>query len=416
MDKDTSFYIDTLGCKLNQAESEEMSRNFMQAGVRIASSMEEADLYILNTCSVTREAERKARQFLRRARNLNRKAKVYAAGCYTRRNPGELEDIGEVIILHNNGQAGEIITNCYSQSGEQFTILNELGLLKTRSMLKIQEGCNYRCTYCVVPSVKGREHSIPSNQIVDAVKTRVKEGYKEVVLTGTRIGSYNNGGQALKELISMILYETSIERIRLSSLQPQEIDGDLLALWSDKRLCPHFHIPLQSGCDRILQKMGRRYCTSDYIKCVGDLREQIPEASITTDIIVGFPEEGDTEFDESLALCREIGFTKIHVFPFSPRVGTPASSRGYQVDIKVKKDRSGRMLGLSTFLGKSHLENHADMTCSVLWEKEVNKGFWTGLAENYIRIYCYSNANLRNSITPVKIKGLCRDGLSSEII
>ena len=162
--------------------------------------------------------------------------------------------------------------------------------------------------------------------------------------------------------------------------------------------------------------MGRHYCTSDYIKCVGDLREQIPEASITTDIIVGFPEEGDAEFDESLALCREIGFTKIHVFPFSPRVGTPAASRGNQVDVKVKRARSGRMLDLSIFLGKSNLENHADRTCSVLWEKEFNKGFWTGLAENYIRIYCYSNTNLRNSITPVKIKGLCRDGLIGEII
>ncbi len=414
MDRNGSFYIDTLGCKLNQAESEEMARSFLEAGARAASSIEDADLYILNTCAVTQEAERKARQSLRRARNLNPEAKIFAAGCYARHSPGVIENMDGVRPLHND-QLRKLILEDLTRPGNLPRGLLHGNLPRTRSMLKIQEGCNYRCTYCVVPSVKGREHSIPPGQIIDAVKSRVKEGYKEVVLTGTRVGAYSHEGHSLRELISRILRETSIERIRLSSLQPQEISEDLLALWSDKRLCPHFHIPLQSGSDEILRKMGRHYNISNYVRCIENLRQQIPEAGITTDIIVGFPGERDSEFREGLELCRELGFSKIHVFPYSPRVGTPAAGREGHLDINTKKARSAQMLELSRLSQLSYLEGNTGTACNVLWETD-NDGLWSGLSESYIKVYCHSKDNLRNSISSVRIQGLFRDGLAGDIV
>lgn len=415
MGKNTSFYIDTLGCKLNQAESEELCRNFMQKGAFLTTSIQEADCYILNTCAVTQEAERKARQFLRKARTLNPSARICATGCYTKRKPEEIESIGGVAALHKDDLVA-LISSYLSPSENPYREFLYGSIPRTRTMLKIQEGCNYKCAYCIVPSVKGRELSIPPDQIVDAVKKRAKEGYKEVVITGTRVGSYSYNGYNLKDLLSSILRDASIERIRLSSLQPQEINEDLLSLWKDERLCPHFHVPLQSGSERILQKMGRRYSAADYVRCIDLLREHVPEARITTDIIVGFPEEGDSEFQESLAICHKIDFSKIQVFPFSPRAGTPAAGKGNQVDGKIKKERAAQMLNLSRVLQKKNLERYIGKTCSVLWEKAVDKGLWSGLSESYIRVYCRSLENLRNWISSVKISGLYLDGLWGEII
>lgn len=415
------IYIETLGCKLNQAESEELARHFLYSGARLASGIEEANLYILNTCAVTHEAERKARQLLRRARHLRPEVEICTTGCYARHSPAEIETTIEGVKIL--GDYTEVNRAYLSSDNYEKTISKEslqgealASRPKTRSMLKIQDGCSYRCTYCIVPSIRGEGKSLPLSQIIDEVKKRVKEGYKEVVLTGTRVGSYKCGGEDLRKLLSAILSNTSMERLRLSSLQPQEIDGDLLSLWKDKRLCPHFHIPLQSGSDGILQKMGRRYDAQGYFKAIRDLFEGIPEANITTDIIAGFPGEEEKEFEESLELCQKIGFGKIHVFPYSPRPGTIAAEKEGQVSRGIKEERSRRMIELSIGLQRTHMESQHDKVVSVLWEKEVNKGLWSGLSEYYDRVYGYSTKNLRNSITPARIRGFDKKGLLSEVL
>lgn len=406
------FYIDTLGCKLNQADSEELSRNLVRSGAEMAATLEEANFYVLNTCSVTQEAERQARQMLRRAKKINGYVRVFATGCYARYQKAEIENIADIKTLHNISD----ITSLKDSAWKEVPIdISKKPPVRTRSMLKIQEGCDYKCTYCIVPSVRGRERSLPSGKIIDDVKTRSENGYKEVVLTGTRAGSYSDNGLDLRGLIGRILNETTIERIRLSSLQPQEISTGLLSLWQDKRLCRHFHIPLQSGSDRILQKMGRRYSAADFIRCIKDLRDQMPDANITTDLIVGFPEEGELEFNESLNLCQKAGFSKIHVFPYSPREGTPAAGRPVQVEKIVKRERSRQVRDLSEFLQNRYLTGCTGRSFSVLWETEISSDLWSGLTGNYIRVYCHSKEILRNTISVVTTVRCFRDGLTAEL-
>lgn len=379
----------------------------------MVATLEDADIYILNTCAVTQEAERQARQLLRRAKKINREIQVYATGCYVRNQGAEIENIDGTKALHN---ISDIISLENSPGKENPIDITGKLPFRTRSMLKIQEGCDYKCTYCIVPHVRGCEQSTASETIIDAVKTRSENGYREVVLTGTRVGSYNDNGLDLKGLILKILNETSIERIRLSSLQPQEISTGLLSLWQDERLCRHFHIPLQSGSDHILQKMARRYRAVDFIGCLRNLRRQIPDASITTDLIVGFPEEGETEFQESVALCQEAGFAKVHVFPYSPREGTPAAASPAQVEKMVKKDRSRQIRELSTLLQERFLSECAGNKFSVLWEKETSSNLWSGLTGNYVRVYCQIKENPRNTIDIVKAKEPYRDGLSVDLL
>ena len=438
--------IETLGCKLNQAESETLARQFVSAGCRIVGADEMADVYILNTCTVTHIADRKARQSLRAARRRNPQALVVATGCYVERSAEDMRGLAELDVVVKNEDKGRLpeifaerLNLCESTNREEqhshpesarlrrnegsgrhiSPYLGESSLeretaLRTRAFIKAQDGCNRRCAYCIVPLVRGREKSLPADEVISEIAARVAEGYKEVVLTGTEIGSYSSEGLDIKGLLERILDETRVERLRISSLQPCEITTGLLSLWKNPRLCPHFHISLQSGSDRVLESMKRGYCVSGYAKAVSMIREVLPHAAITTDIIVGFPGETDDEFQETVDFCRRMGFVRIHVFPF-PRPGTVAADMLGQIEARIKKERSAKMLALTKESAREFISRFVGGTFEVLWEQQSNSGIWSGYTADYIRVYARSERDMTNILTAARLLKLYRDGVWGEI-
>ena len=393
--------LETLGCKLNQAESESMARQLAAAGYRIVQPSDGADVYILNTCTVTHVADRKSRHLLRLARRRNPNALIIAIGCYVERAPEELAGVEEVDITLDNEEKA-LLVQVLHQAGLMDTVLaiNPSPMLRTRSMVKIQEGCNQFCSYCIVPLVRGRERSLSPEQIVDEVKARVAMGYREVVLTGTQIGAYS---PSLELVLRRVLAESDVARLRISSLQPQDLSPQLIALWADQRLCCHLHLPLQSGSDRVLVRMRRRYSTADYEQAVTMVREAIPDIAITTDIMVGFPGESEEEFEQSYRFCQQMGFANIHVFPYSERPGTAAARMPDKVPEGVKKERSAVMLGLARESALRFRRQFLGRTMAVLWEQKTEEEVWSGLTDNYIRVFTKSSQRLENRLVEARI-------------
>ncbi|MBA7538371.1 Threonylcarbamoyladenosine tRNA methylthiotransferase MtaB [subsurface metagenome] len=397
--------LDSLGCKLNQAEAELLAKQFTEAGYKLVSPADGADVYILNTCTITHIADRKSRHWLRLAHRRNPDARLVVTGCYAQRAPQEGID-----LVLGNEQKPHLLrlleeSGCLSRPAcvpGDSTSSAHTGF-RTRALVKIQDGCNNLCSYCIVPLVRGREKSLPVDQVVDEVRQRTANGYKEVVLTGVKIGSYSYNGVNLRGLLEHILAETDVARLRLSSLQPQEISPELIALWRDERLCRHFHLSLQSGSDSVLRRMRRRYSINDYRQSVSLIRALVPEAAITTDVIVGFPGETSSEFQESYKLCQKLEFARIHVFTYSPREGTQASQMPNQVEDRVKKQRSQRMLALAKESTQNFSRRFLGKTMPVLWEKRSGDGIWSGLTDNYIKVYTKSNKDLTNKLLPVKV-------------
>jgi len=264
-----------------------------------------------------------------------------------------------------------------------------------------------------VPLVRGSEKSVPVDQVITEVRQRLAEGCKEVVLTGTEIGSYRCDGVNLRKLLGHILAETGVIRLRLSSLQSQELSPELIGLWHDRRLCPHFHLSLQSGSNEVLKRMKRHYTTADYQQVVSLIRKVVPEAAITTDIIVGFPGETEAEFQESYDFCRRMKFARIHVFPYSPRRGTEAAQMPHQVGSQLKKQRSQKMLTLARESAQNFGRQFLGRTMMVLWEKQTG-GIWSGLTDNYIKVYARSSEDLTNKLVPVKLVEIRGDGVWGE--
>jgi len=262
--------------------------------------------------------------------------------------------------------------------------------------------------------VRGREKSLPAEQVVDEVRHRIADGYREVVLTGTEIGSYSYDGVNLRKLLEYILAGTGVERLRLSSLQPQEIFAELIGLWRDQRLCRHFHLSLQSGSDGVLSRMKRRYSASDYQQAVALIRAMVPGAAITTDIIVGFPGETSEEFEQSYEFCQKLEFARIHVFPYSPRHGTQAARMPDRVGDKIKRERSQRMLALAKESAQNFRHQFLGKTMPVLWEQQSD-GIWSGLTDNYIKVYTRSDEDLTNKLLPVKLVEVSGDGVWGEL-
>jgi len=402
--------FDNLGCKLNQAEAELLIRQFAEAGYKVVSSVDEADVYILNTCTVTQIADSKSRHLLRLAHRRNPEALVVATGCYAQRVPQELaqiEGVGLVVGNEEKQNLPALLQESVCAGGATSLVEDQSAdlqaALRTRAFIKIQDGCNSFCSYCIVPLVRGRERSLPVARIVDEVRHRVAGGAKEVVLTGTNIGSYNRDGTELVGLVGSILAEADVLRLRLSSLQPQEISTELLELWWDSRLCRHFHLSLQSGSDGVLRRMKRRYCVDDYQRAVSLIRALVPDAAITTDVIVGFPGETEAEFEESYELCRELRFARTHVFQYSPRSDTEASILPQQVSDSVKKQRSQEMLALARESAKNFRKQFLGKTMPVLWEKQCGEGVWSGFTDNYIKVHTASSDDLTNKLLPVKL-------------
>lgn len=413
--------IETHGCKLNQADSQALARRFTRAGYQVIGPDQSADVYVLDTCTVTQVADRKARQALRAARRRNPQALIVATGCYAQRAPADLETIQGVDLVLGNTDKDALVQEIVSLQKDVFSPCaigeerpvedgwnNFKGVHRVRAMAKIQEGCNQVCTYCIVPKVRGRERSIPAASLVDQILALEDEGFQEVVLTGTQLVSYGFDipGASLLGLIDLLLNKTTIPRIRVSSLQPQILGEELLELWQDSRLCPHFHIPLQSGSDTVLRRMGRRYTAELFVRTAERVRALVPGASITTDVLTGFPGECEEEFQETYRVCQEVRFADIHVFPYSMRPGTSAAHFKDKID-PVTKGHRGRLLFL---LANEHSTEFRmgllGRVRPVLWESMgtgAYEGMWSGLTDNYVRVFTENPVPLGNTITGTRM-------------
>jgi threonylcarbamoyladenosine tRNA methylthiotransferase MtaB len=416
-----AFY--TLGCKLNQAETESLANRFSQAGFQLVPPGDGADIYIANTCTVTHIADRKSRHWLRLARRRNPRALIIVTGCYAQRNPQVLAQLADYVVDNREKDHLLAFTQTLSLEGREMGE-NEIkqsqmlaATVRTRSLIKIQDGCHSTCTYCIVPKVRPHEYSLPASQIIDEVKQKVALGYKEVVLTGTKVGSYKDATTDLRDLAQRILTSTGIERLRLSSLQPSEISPEFLALWQDEKLCRHFHLALQSGSETVLKRMRRSYSLDQYHRTVNLIKEKISDVAITTDIMVGFLGESAEEFEQSYSFCQQAGFANIHVFPFSSRPGTAAAGMPEQIKDKVKAERNQRMLELSQSSQRRFYEQFLGQSMPVLWEKETSPGssIYSGLTGNYIRVFAHSEKPLNNEITTVKLVELHNQGMWGEL-
>ncbi|MBN1693226.1 MAG: tRNA (N(6)-L-threonylcarbamoyladenosine(37)-C(2))-methylthiotransferase MtaB [Dehalococcoidales bacterium] len=415
--KPPTVALDSLGCKLNQAEVQQLARQLEAAGYKLVGPSDKADIYVINTCTVTHVADRKSRHLLRLARRRNPSARLIAIGCYAHRAPAELARIeGVELVLGNDCKMNLLKLLGVPQSMEKVAAMpsGPSAARRTRAFLKAQDGCKNFCAYCIVPYVRSRLQNVPVERITAQVRRLVAGGYREVVLTGTEIGSYESSGVNLENLIRRILADTPVPRLRLSSLQPHHISPSLVSLWQDARLCPHFHLSLQSGSDAILKRMKRRYTADIYRKAVELIRGSVPDVAVTSDVIVGFPGETDAEFKETLDFCREIRFARIHVFPFSPRPATEAVSMPDHVPAGIVKGRVGLMLSLAKESSKAFNNHFIGKTLDVLWEQRSGN-VWSGLTGNYIRVYTRSINDLTNLITSVKLIRSYRDGLYGEV-
>ena len=416
--------IETHGCKLNQADSAVLARQFAQAGYRLVDANADADIIIVNTCTVTATADAKARHALRAARRANPDALVVAAGCYPQRAAEELRRMPEVSLVVGNQEkpelAGLAITELTRRNGKRTLSplpqpiegeSSSAGILRrSRAMVKIQEGCDQVCAYCIVPKVRGRERSIPADELVAAINRHVADGFKEAALTGTQLGTYgfDLDNLDLTRLLARILAETDLPRLRVSSLQAHEISPGLLELWHDPRLCPHFHVPLQSGCDTTLRAMRRRYDCDTYRRAVSLIRDRVPNAAITADVIVGFPGEDAGAHGASLALVAEMRFADVHVFPYSQRPGTTANYLSGQVDAAEKRRRATEMSAVAEEGFADYRNRLAGQTRPVLWEtnRPASNGAamrWSGLTDNYVRVAAETSLDLANRITPARL-------------
>ena len=426
-----SVAIQTHGCKLNQADSQDLARRFVQAGYKVVGPTDPADIYVLNTCTVTHVADRKARQALRAASRENPSALVIATGCYAQRAPVELSKVPGVNLVVGNADKGRLVEMVLAARGDPIVpcavgeevpeSLENSWSGRIRAMVKIQEGCNQVCAYCIVPKVRGRERSIPPEVLVRQIRGVVDQGCREVVLTGTQLGSYGFDlpGTSLRDLIALILDQTEVERLRVSSLQPQEITGELLELWDESRLCPHFHIPLQSGSDYVLQQMHRRYTTAQYAEAVDRVRSRVPGASITADVIVGFPTEEELHFRESTRFAEQMKFAAMHVFPYSVRPGTSAAHLRPKGSEGTKRERMEEMLSLARKQASAFRRMSLGTTRQVLWEKSDlrnGKRVSLGLTDNYLKVQTDQDMPLTNQITWARLVAESGEGLVAELV
>jgi threonylcarbamoyladenosine tRNA methylthiotransferase MtaB len=410
--------FETHGCKLNQADTLVLSSEFKNAGYQLTDEINKCDVFVLNTCTVTHIADRKGRQSARAAKRQNPKAIVVVTGCYAERAKPELENIPEIDIVLDN-KSKSLIVEKVSQllkanvpdkiTNESILYFNENeSVIKNRAMIKIQEGCNQVCSYCIVPKVRGREKSIPTEVLINKINTLTAGGFKEVILTGTQLGSYgfdipNNN---LITMLKHVINKTSIPRIRVSSLQAQEITSELLSLWENERLCQHFHVPLQSGSDQVLNKMRRRYTSDDFIKTIDLIKTNIPTSSITTDVIVGFPDETHSDFEKTMAISKYSKFSDMHVFKFSSRPGTTAYHLPDNVSHQTKSYRSSNLIRLSKQGYKEFRSNYNQKPEVVLWENSTiqsDKYKLHGLTRNYIRVVGYGETDVSNTIQKVTL-------------
>ena len=406
--------IQTHGCKLNIADSQGIAKSFYAAGHTISSDNENnTDVFILNSCTVTHVADSKARQAIRRAKRTNPTALVVMTGCYAERDKKNIETINEVDLVLGNKEKKFIVNEVQKKldihNKEKIDPIGGYPLLgRSRASIKIQEGCDQVCSYCIIPSVRGRERSVHPESLISQINELSANGVKEVELTGTQLGNYgfDLSDTSLNKLLIKILNETDVPRIRVSSLQPKEVNNEIINTWINDglgRICPHFHIPLQSGSDRILKDMRRRYSSSEYLDIVFNIKDLMPEASITSDVIVGFPGESDSEFLQTIDVVEKAKLSNVHIFPYSKRPGTSAFYSKSHVQDHVIKERSKDLLSLVDKLSGVAKKSLIGKERSILWE---GKSKTAGLTEDYFKVIRKNTKTPIDEISKEKIKGL----------
>lgn len=431
-----AFY--TLGCKVNQADTASMENLFLRSGHRLVSFDGEADVYIINTCVVTNTGQRKSRQTIHRAIRKNPNALIVVTGCYPQTAAEEVKAIAGVDMIIGNQDRAQIVQLVEERLAHRQTdTLDAVHKLtastafeemaagditdKTRAFLKIQEGCNQFCTYCIIPYARGPLRSRSLESIRTETQRLMSAGFKEIVLIGIHLGCYgkeNPDGPTLYDAVKTVLDVPGVQRLRLGSLESVEVEPRLLTLMQeDARFCRHLHLPLQSGCDKTLQAMHRPYTTAKFKTLLADIKTKVPDIAITTDVIVGFPGETEADFETTCKFAESCGFSKMHIFPFSARKGTPAEKFAGAVTEAVKKERADILGRIDETMHKAFLQAMVGQTAEVLFEQPAGEDYFEGLTGNYQHVFVKSGGrNLGGEILPVKITVFDGEKLLGEII
>lgn len=412
----------TLGCKVNQYETNAMAQKFKEKGYKVIEGEAKADIYVINTCTVTNMSDRKSRQMLRRMKDINKNAIIVACGCYVQVSKEEVEQMEEIDLVLGNNEKKNIVEyvekyieeNKKEENMEdvmqqkEFVDFGDVTYTeKTRAVIKVQDGCDRFCSYCIIPYARGRVRSRKPQSVISEIEKIAKQGIQEVVVTGIHVASYGkdfNNDYKLIDLLEEINKIEGIKRIRLGSIEPLLITEEFVErLKKLEKICHHFHLSLQSGCDETLKRMNRRYTIEEFKEIVNRLRKNYEDVILTTDIIVGFPGETEEEFNKTYEFLKDIKFYKMHVFKYSPRKGTKAAKMPKQIDGKQKEMKSKKLIELSDFNERTYNESYINKEVEVLFEEE-KEGMYKGHTENYILVYYKSEENLENKMKKVICK------------
>ncbi|AYD40982.1 tRNA (N(6)-L-threonylcarbamoyladenosine(37)-C(2))-methylthiotransferase MtaB [Clostridium fermenticellae] len=414
----------TLGCRVNQYETEAMAEKFIKQNYNIVKFEDFADVYVINTCTVTNMGDKKSRQMIHRAKRRNPNAIIAVVGCYSQIKPEEISKIDGVDIVLGTRNKGDIISSVNKVLTYNNKVVEVKGVLKNkvfedlkieeyqdriRAFLKIQDGCNRFCSYCLIPFARGGVCSRSPQNVIDEVKRLANNGFKEIVLSGIHIASYGvdlDGNWDLLKMLEILDTVEGIERIRIGSIDPQFFsNGVVHRISSLKKLCHHFHLSLQSGCDETLRRMNRKYTTLEYSSIVNDLRKHMRDVSITTDVIVGFPGETEEEFNKTYNFLKRIKLSKMHIFKYSQREGTKAANMDNQIDGKIKDIRSKRLIKLNDINEEEFISRFKGKSLDVLYEQKLNntEDEYEGYTSNYIKVISKSSINLQGRIISTEI-------------
>jgi len=403
-----AFAVRTLGCKVNQVESEDITGELLARGCRLVAE-DEAEVIVVNTCTVTAESDRKARKVIRHAAGLAQRPRVFVTGCLASVDPSAVEGLAERVISEaDKGALPDRITAATSAPTPRRRGVTS----HSRAMLKVQDGCDAHCAYCIVPHARGVPRSVPVQEVVARARVLVQGGAGEVVLTGVNLGRYESNGLRLPELVSAVA-AAGVPRLRLSSIEPQDVSQGLLAVLSrTPAACPHLHVPLQSGSDAVLARMGRLYTPDQYESCIGAARSAVPGLVVTTDVMAGFPGESEADAATTREFCARIGFSRLHVFRYSPRPGTPAAAMSDQVPAETRSRRAAALRELDAELRKRYVSGRLGQDASLLVERVVagpHGPVALGTTEDYLKVRCDCGGAEAGQVMDVRLRG-CEDG------
>ncbi len=425
--KKIKIALGTLGCKLNKFESDSLISDFIDHNYEIVSFHEKADVYIVNTCTVTNKSDAKSRNIINRVKKLNSRALLFVTGCYAETDRLVIETMPGVDYVIGNDKKYDLFNIVHKILKKQSFNIDDIqedrfhykpakNTLHTRSFLKIQDGCNQHCSYCKIPIARGKAQSRPVNDIIDTIQDLLQFGYKEIILTGINIGDYQYQHQNLTDIINLIINLSGDFRIHLSSIEPNQITPQLIDVLSHRKICRHLHIPLQSGNNRILQLMRRNYTREDYKDIIRQIRQSNSSINISTDVMVGFPGENEEEFKQTYQLIKELELTHTHTFKYSIREGTPAATMKEQIHEKIKSARSKKIRQLSEELNQLYRKKFLNTKVRVLTEKEIGKYLYTGYTDHYIRVQFENTTAIIGDFREILIQDVSNEVVVAKIV